>query len=508
VGDSDASGSGQSFRAFPAFSLSIVVLPLAADFCDGSRVDEPACRARNSTDHGQTQAWKPDQSQSWKAAGEVDVFAALGLWRSSDENHTATMQSFGTDNVGLDESSTNSIILANQSIAAVISKTFPMALFGLSNRNFILGGLNTSTFLSNLAEAFVDPDNSSLSTSVSYTAGCYSRGWPVSLVLGGYDSMRFDPSTTLEVDLRDVSAASDSHQVTVNITSIEIGVGNVTGSDVDAQSLKNISVPIDSGMTVSIDPITPQIWLPKTACEAFEIAFSLEWDDASRLYLVNESTHRTLLQRNQSVAFSLSSSRFKGTTRTFTLFYSTAFDMNVTYPMVDSSRYYFPLKRALNSDQYILGRAFLQETHISIDYDSGYFNLSRATQGSDQPSLVAIQRRIIDAKTKSSKLSMAAYAGIGVGAGVLALVVGLLFLFKIKMWWPFQNMDSPQAFESYGGKAELHNDAVPWVEAMERERMELETNEPALEVATPDSHQHGAPGLNDLYELEIVGVYA
>jgi len=168
--------------------------------------------------------------------------------------------------------------------------------------------------------------------------------------------------------------------------------------------------------------------------------------------------------------------------------------LNVTYHYVGSWSYYFPLKRASWPEQYVLGRAFLQETHISVDFDSGYFNLSQARLGSSQANIVAIQPRG-DVPNKSSRLATGAYAGIGVGAGILAIAIGLLVLSWTKKWWPFKKANLLIASETHAGKQELHQDAISKVEAMEKKRVELETIESRHGLAN-------STGLDGVHELD------
>jgi len=50
-------------------------------------------------------------------------------------------------------------------------------------------------------------------------------------------------------------------------------------------------------------------------------------------------------------------------------------------------------------------------------------------------------------------------------------------------------------------KGELHGEAIPRVEAMEKERAELETNKPSLELASLNS-QHEIDGLYLIHEMD------
>lgn len=510
VGDADASGHGQNFRAFPSLSLSVLVLPLAADFCNGSHLLDLVCQARNTIYQSKIQAWEPSLSKTWTAHGEIDMLSASSLSNLVSNNRTTTAQPYGVDNVGLGETSTQSPIQMDQWVAGLASTSFFMALFGLSNVPFQQGASFLTSFRFNQAIP---------GTSLSYTAGCYARDWRPSLVLGGYDSARFDPSTTLEIDVQDATVFPGLGQLRVNVTAIIIAVDRDVGEHnfvVFNPQDHPQDLPTFNGysLTLNIDPFTPQIWLPRSACDVFEEAFHLEWDDISQLYLLNSSIHDRLIRSNQSVTFSLNSSRSNGAIKNITLYYRTIFDLNVTYPLVESWNYYFPLKRASNPHQYILGRAFLQEAHISVDYDNGYFNLSQAKSDGSQPDIVAIGPSTTKSfgppttkpfgppTTKSSRLSTGAYAGIGVGIGILAIAMGLLFLSWKRMWWSFKKTGSHNASELHYEKPELHHDAVPRVEAMEKERAELETKEPRHEMTSSDSHRQKITDLNELHELD------
>jgi hypothetical protein len=493
VGNYDAMYAGQTFRAFPGVSLSIVLLPLAADFCSGIRLSDPSCVARN--------VFQTNASRSFNSDGEIDIISALGLSSLVSDNHTAEAKPYGEDCVGLGSVGPESLILAGTTVAGVVSRDFLMTLFGLSNAAFNLGKGKTRTFLTNFRKTALIP-----STSFSYTAGSYGRrDSPPSLVLGGYDTTRFDPSTTLQVDIRDTTEVSDPYQLAVNITAITLTRSPGKKVNGDMSTMLN---PNKSGMTVNVDPVTAQIWLPIFICEEFERVFGIEWDYTRKLYLVNASRHDWLVQMNHSVTFSLSSSRSNDAIKNFTLPYS-AFDLNVTYPLVETGSYYFPLKRASDDGPFTLGRTFLQETHISVDYDYGYFNISQANPGTNEANIVPVLPLYTEPTkpTQTTGLSTGAYAGIGIGAGVVAVVIGLL-LFRWKEWRPFKSQDSGGEDEVRYNKPELHGAAVPGVlrvEAMEGERAELETKERSHEVTGTEVNLPGIARLNSLHEMDAGG---
>lgn len=119
---------------------------------------------------------------------------------------------------------------------------------------------------------------------------------------------------------------------------------------------------LDNPINIFIDSTDPLLWLPSSACEAFESAFGLTLDNVTGLYLVNDTHHFELLSSAAEVSFQLSDVLDGGETVTIVLPYR-AFDLKAENPLVKNSSYYFPLKRAANESQYTLGRTFLQEAY-------------------------------------------------------------------------------------------------------------------------------------------------
>jgi hypothetical protein len=91
---------------------------------------------------------------------------------------------------------------------------------------------------------------------------------------------------------------------------------------------------------------------------------------------------------------------------------------------------YFPLKRASSPEQYMLGRTFLQETYISVDYDRWVFNISQAYSRGN-PRVFAItspSNATSDVAPHHFRISSGVYAGIGVGAGLTIIALALAVL--------------------------------------------------------------------------------
>lgn len=120
------------------------------------------------------------------------------------------------------------------------------------------------------------------------------------------------------------------------------------------------STLLSSPILIFIDSTDPNLWLPGSVCDAFEQAFGLERDSETGLYLVDEAQNTKLRDSKAQVSFKLSNVHSGGDSVEITLPYE-AFALTAKPPLVNSTSYYFPLKRAANSTQYTLGRTFLQE---------------------------------------------------------------------------------------------------------------------------------------------------
>lgn len=122
-----------------------------------------------------------------------------------------------------------------------------------------------------------------------------------------------------------------------------------------------------------------------------------------------------------------------------------AFDQTLTYPFPNyesqytgDDYYYFALRQAANSTQYTLGRSFLQETYLTVDYERSNFSVSQAIFAADASTnmnIVAItppaNSNLTSSPTESSSLSTGAKVGIGVGAGIALLVILVAIAFCI-----------------------------------------------------------------------------
>lgn len=178
------------------------------------------------------------------------------------------------------------------------------------------------------------------SLTYSYTAGSYARigtlknSW-ASFIFGGYDAALVGPDE-LSFDF----TADDGRELVVAIQSIQ-----KSGSNGEAALLP-------TAVLAALDSSQAALWLPSEACEQFENAFGIAWNDTLEMYLVNGTAHEALVEENPNVTFTLGNAVEGGRTVDIVLPYS-AFDLNATYPTISGSgeERFFPLKRAANSSQ-------------------------------------------------------------------------------------------------------------------------------------------------------------
>jgi hypothetical protein len=316
-----------------------------------------------------------------------------------------------------------------------------------------------------------------------------------SLTLGGYDASRFQANTL------NFSMGSDISR------DLLVAIQGVTVSGSSSSNL--LSNPIYA----FINSLVPHIWLPVGACKAFEKAFNLTWDDPTQLYLVDDIQHQKLLRQNPTVTFKIGSGT-SGEAVSIDMPYG-SFDMAFS----SNATKYFPLKRATTTDQYTLGRTFLQNAYVVANYEYFNFSVSQAKYPSTSvpQQLVTLPAKGTP-KASSSGLSTGAIVGIAVGGAVVAILAigGLTWFFC------FRKRNKPESqqpsYTPVGGaetyaKAELDATGVQLAEAEGRpigyeldaankppikpwqnNPAELAANEVAAsEVHTPESTPYGTP---------------
>ena len=108
----------------------------------------------------------------------------------------------------------------------------------------------------------------------------------------------------------------------------------------------------------------PYLYLPVDACEAFESAFGLTWNEKNNIYPVDAAKRQELSNANPQFTFRLGNDKLSEPSVEITLPYA-SFDQIANKPLAPRDGYpYFPIKRG-NDSQTTLGRAFLQEAYAA-----------------------------------------------------------------------------------------------------------------------------------------------
>ncbi len=378
---------------------------------------------------------------------------------------------YGYDTVAFDEE----IIVPSQIVGIINTTDHWLGFLGLGIAVTNFTGEIKLPFLSSMQQ------NQSLipSHSYGYTAGAYHRKYhpitgyrttlvltciglkhvPASLTLGGYDAYRFE-----------------SHNISFNLDFYQNPVVAINEITVSAQPLPTsrsgtgwstnplfLLGPGEADL-FTIDSSTPFLWLPETVCQRFEEALGLTYDTNLQLYTFGTNTsHRDALV-NWNMTFSFVIADLPGSTKlvNITLPYA-AFDLQLSYPFpgltnvtaASPATRYFPLRKAANSTQYTIGRSFLQEAYLIVDYERNNFSVHQATftvdaltkqnlVNIDPPTNSTMSNR---EESGSGSLSKGAIIGTAVGCAVgLAILIALLifYLKKCKPANSDEKSSSPQ----------------------------------------------------------------
>jgi hypothetical protein len=349
--------------------------------------------------------FQSNMSSTWEAIGiyELGIGRNLGIPGNGFN---------GFDTIAMED-----VKLEHEPVIAYASPGFWLGQLGLlpSTLNFS-NTISSPSLLRSLKDAGHVP-----SLSYGYQAGAAYRNAkvPGSLIIGGYDRSRAStPALTVPI--------SDT-------LGFNVGVQDAVATNTLQGTLSLIS---NEKILAAIDSSVPELWLPRSICDKFESAFGLQYHEASDRYILNDTIHTQLLQRSPTLAFTIGSdTSVSGNTTIIRLPYS-AFDLEASFPIFAQATKYFPIRRAANETQYTIGRAFLQEAYLGVDWERNVFNISQAAYADPMPSadvvtilplpnITTTNGTIFD--HKKTALSGGAIAGIVIGC-VAAVVIALLLL--------------------------------------------------------------------------------
>ncbi|KAF2740906.1 acid protease [Polyplosphaeria fusca] len=405
---------GQEFRLLPSTKSGETYVVVPQGCLEGDGADCPAKRGAEIFNSQQNLGFTVNESSTWSTIGQYDVALENRL------NYSAAGL-FGFDKISLGPAAdSSSLSLDSQVVGGIAEPDYWMGILplGTPDSSFSSQSQSIPSFLYQLRNQSKIP-----SLSFGYTAGAEYRlkGTFGSLTLGGYDSTRFKSNTNPATF---TFATDPSKLLTVGVESI-MGMNTLKGT---------YSLTSEAHFSL-VDSTVPHLWLPREICDNFESAFGLTYDPHTDLYLVNDTMHEQLISNNPSITIKLVNS-LTDTTTNYTnieLPYS-AFDLQASYPYYDNATNYFPIRRAANDTQYVLGRTLLQEAYLIVDYERANFSIAQAAFPDPLPAAKIITitpPSESDTTTPSSNptLSTGAIAGIAVGGGVLLILIAAAIFF-------------------------------------------------------------------------------
>lgn len=438
--NSDKNGlNGQNFKVLISTSSPVTLVPAQNNDCDES------CAAKRGVLPYMGKAQKglvTDNNPNWIEYGLYDV--PLPYWFTSDlvsqsPNGTWPLRAtWGTSNVGLGESTKNSPVIAGRYIAKYTFGDFFMGSFGLGDGQIGEDGTTKSTFLTQYEAA-----SQVASSSYGYTAGAYYRnmnGVTGSLVLGGYDKSRMAD--------RNVSVP-----ISTTNTTLAMGVQSITyAPDQNVDPTTSSFTAQTGGFSANIDSTLPYLILPEAICNEFQDKFQLQYNEDQNLYFVNSSAHNQNKQLNAKVTFKIGPGfRNSDNSTNIELPYA-AFDQQIGSEIGDNFTNYFPIKRSTNGIN-TLGRTFLQEAYIIVDYERSSFTVAQAYFSDPMPKAdikTILNTTYVPPDSTASNngggmLAPGAIAGTVVGIVVAFAIAGILAF----CWWRKRKTKKEAAQKSY-----------------------------------------------------------
>lgn len=239
-----------------------------------------------------------------------------------------------------------------------------------------------------------------------------------SLVLGGYDTSRRSNDTVT------IPSATD----------LIVGVQSITAE------LRGGSITVlNPGVLAALDTSVPELWLPHNVCDQIATVLNLTYHDDTGRYTLSDAAHHALQSLNGSFDFRLGADIHVEPAITVKVPYK-AFDLQASWPIFNTTTRYFPLRRATNRSGYALGRVFLQDAYLVVDWERDVFQLSQAVFSNPmpEPHLITIQPSTNQTTTSSAEhsatsMSSGAIAGLVIGALLLvATILSASYLWRRK----------------------------------------------------------------------------
>ncbi|TLS29821.1 hypothetical protein PpBr36_01263 [Pyricularia pennisetigena] len=396
-------------------------------------------------------------------APDSQNYAPLGAWElglaSSGFSDTGD---YGLDRLSMFNSLEGETVSINNALVASINTTnFYQGYIGLGVIRGRFGERITTPLISQMVEEY----GLIASNSYGYTAGAWhiDGGVPASLILGGYDPLRFQNHNTV------FNLDPDSRVPQVRLRGINANTNDPSKPPPGwgGQIHKSL-VAMNDSLVVTIDTSFPYLALPESICDRFADALNLTYNSTFDLYMFSgdqlTSPDSALRADRLNFTFSLSSWDNNNTLGkpledpgviNITIS-GQAFSQYLTYPYrnsfepYDPGLAYFPLRRAKNVNEFVIGRAFMQEAYMITKYEERLFSVYQARYPSNAASNYSVKPISRPANSDypafvpkpPNRPGLTAGQTAGVVVGVVAASVGIC----VALWlWRRQRTKAAQA---------------------------------------------------------------
>jgi hypothetical protein len=234
------------------------------------------------------------------------------------------------------------------------------------------------------------------------------------MVLGGYDKNRLGRMTSIPM------ASQQDNTLLVGVQSITYKA---------KQDVQEGAATLTSrGFYAAIDSTFPYLVLPSYICDQFVRRFNLGYDKTTGLYTINGTAHEQNLQQNATVSFKIGAdSGNTAESSTIVLGYD-AFYLQASYPIYPNTTNYFPIRTSSNG-YYILGRTFLQEAYVVVDYERANFSVAPAVFSDPMP-IQSLFTIVSPSLVKPTTAPKPGDKGLATGA-IAGIVIGIVALFAL-----------------------------------------------------------------------------
>ncbi|KAH5696842.1 hypothetical protein HBI44_101680 [Parastagonospora nodorum] len=414
----DGEGKGQNFKVLISTSSPITLIPSRTDWCS----TDDCAKRRGILDVGSrgldTSSSSPYSTVGLYSLPLKDTYGWSESLLSPKWNET-TNASWGTTTVGLGTASKQSLTIQGQYVATYVFKDFFLGSIGLAVGAISPVGATRKTFLSGLAAAM----DKVPSSSYGFTAGASYRnggnGATGNMVFGGYDQSRLVMTKGVSIPMPN----KQNNTLLVGVNSIIY----TPQQNVEPRPESFTSTTGD-GFLAAIDSTLPYLVLPDEICDRFVKSFDLGFDSTTGLYTIDSAAHERNKQQNATVTFVVSAQTKNSASTSTIVFPYDAFHLQASDPIYANTTDYFPIRKSDNG-RYILGRTFLQEAYIIVDYERGNFTVAPTVFSNPLPreNLVAIYNTSYVPPQRASDSG-----GDGLAAGGIAgIVIGIVAAFLI-----------------------------------------------------------------------------